>query len=79
MIQETLSPLLSQAVHVKVTGEVHGICRDPNDDYILECAMKAGAQLIIAGDKDLLALKGYRSIRIVTCRQYLEFNPTSDA
>jgi uncharacterized protein len=79
LIQETLSPLLSQAVLVKVTGEVHGVCRDPNDDYILECAMKAGAQLIIAGDKDLLALNGYQSIRIVTCRQYLDLDPTVDA
>ena len=33
---------------------------------------KADAQLIIAGDKDLLALRAYRGIRIVTARQYLE-------
>jgi predicted nucleic acid-binding protein len=59
-------------VRVKVTGEVAGVCRDPNDDYILECAVKANAQLIIAGDKDLLALAAYRGIRIVTARQCLD-------
>jgi putative PIN family toxin of toxin-antitoxin system len=72
MIQHRLSPFLSQAVRVEVTGEIAGMCRDPNDDCILECAIKSGARLIIAGDKDLLALGAYREIRIVTARQYLE-------
>ena len=72
LIQQRLGPLLSQAVHVMVTGEIASVCRDPNDDCILECAVKADAQLIIAGDKDLLALRAYRGIRIVTARQYLE-------
>jgi putative PIN family toxin of toxin-antitoxin system len=72
LIQQRLGPLLSQAVHVTVTGEIAGVCRDPNDDCILECAVKADAQLIIAGDKDLLALGAYRGIRIVTARQYLD-------
>ena len=57
LIQQRLGPLLSQAVHVTVTGEIADVCRDPNDDCILECAVKADAQLIIAGDKDLLALR----------------------
>ena len=60
LIQQRLGPLLSQAVHVTVTGEIADVCRDPNDDCILECAVKADAQLIIAGDKDLLALRAYR-------------------
>jgi uncharacterized protein len=72
MIRHRLSPFLSQAVRVEVTGEIAGTCRDPNDDCILECAVKSGARLIIAGDKDLLALGAYREIRIVTARQYLE-------
>jgi uncharacterized protein len=72
LLQQKLSPLLNQATYVKVTGEVTGVCRDPNDDCILECAVKAGAQLIISGDKDSLALEAYQTIRIVTCRQYLD-------
>lgn len=72
LIQQRLRPLLSQAVRVEVTGAIVDVCRDPNDDCILECAVKARAKLIIAGDKDLLALRGYRGIRIVTARQYLD-------
>jgi putative PIN family toxin of toxin-antitoxin system len=38
--------------------------RDPNDNIILECAVEAGAQLIITFGKDLLSLKQYDSIQI---------------
>ncbi len=76
-IRDRLRPFLRDAIHVKVTGEISGVCRDPNDDYILECAINADAQVIIAGDKDLLALGAYRGIRIVTARQYLDINASS--
>jgi putative PIN family toxin of toxin-antitoxin system len=72
MIQERLRPFLSEAMRVEITGKIDGACRDPNDDCIVECAVKAGAQLIIAGDKDLLSLREYQGIRIVTARQYLD-------
>lgn len=72
MIQERLRPFLSEAARIEITGEIAGICRDPNDDCIVECAMKAGGQLIIAGDKDLLSLREYLGIRIITAKQYLD-------
>lgn len=72
MIQERLHPFLSEAMRVEIDGDITGVCRDPNDDCIVECAMKAGAQFILAGDKDLLSLHEYRGIRIITARQYLD-------
>jgi predicted nucleic acid-binding protein len=71
MIRDRLRPFLSDAMYVAITGKISGICRDPADDCIVECAIKAGAQLIVAGDKDLLALGVHQGIRIVTARQYL--------
>ena len=65
-------PLRGEATRVEVTGEVAGVCRDPKDDCILECALKAGAQLIVTGDHDLLVLNEFRGIRIITARQYLD-------
>jgi predicted nucleic acid-binding protein len=41
---------------------------------ILECAELAGAQFIVTGDKDLLALHPYRGIRIVTPAEFLAGN-----
>lgn len=72
LIRRRLSPFLSQAMRIKVTGEITGVCRDPNDDCILECAVKAGACMILAGDMDLLSLREYCGIQIITARQYLD-------
>jgi len=46
-------------------------CRDPKDDKFLELAVNGRAQLIITGDKDLLALNPFRGIPITTPAQYL--------
>ncbi len=67
-----LGVLLKRSRRVVVTGLIKGICRDPNDDFILECAVVGGADLIVTGDKDLLSLARYENIRIVTARQDLD-------
>jgi predicted nucleic acid-binding protein len=54
-----------------VDGALHGVCRDPKDDMVLECAVNADAQLVVTGDNDLLAVEFFRNIRIVTPRTYL--------
>lgn len=39
--------------------------RDPDDNKILECALEAKADLVVAFDKDLIALKEYSGIKII--------------
>jgi len=75
--QDRFQVHLIEALRIQITGEVSGVCRDRNDDCILECALKAKAQFIITGDNDLLFLKEFRNIRILTARQYLELPPGS--
>lgn len=65
-----LNELLAQAVLIRVTGEIAGICRDPKDDAILETAWKAGADLLVAGDKDLLSLGSFKCAAIITPAEY---------
>ena len=65
-----LNFLLAKSVQVSITGRLH-VCRDPNDDMVLECAVAAGAQCIVSGDKDLLALDPYNGIRIVSPAEFL--------
>ena len=60
------------AVRVELEGRVTGICRDPKDEPILECAERAQAEYIVTGDHDLLSLGSYRGIRIMTARDYVE-------
>lgn len=66
-----LAAYFKGAIHVSITGTLH-ICRDPDDNMIIECAVKAGAEVIISGDKDPLSLRSYREIRIVSPAEYLE-------
>ena len=41
------------------------IRNDPDDDHVLACAVAAEADVIVGGDRHLLALKSYRQIQIV--------------
>ena len=47
-------------------------CRDPKDDKFLEVALNGKADLILAGDADLLALNPWQGIAIVQPTEYLK-------
>jgi putative PIN family toxin of toxin-antitoxin system len=46
-------------------------CRDPRDDKFLEVALNGRANLIITGDRDLLALDPFMGIAILSPAGYL--------
>ena len=61
------SHLISEVAQtVSHTSVVSGICRDSDDDQILSCALSAEADYLVTGDRDLLELKEFHGIRIVT-------------
>lgn len=65
----TLDELLTRYLNVAIVVEpeiVPQVVRDPDDDHVLACALTAQADLIATGDTDLLDLKAYRNISIVT-------------
>jgi putative PIN family toxin of toxin-antitoxin system len=47
------------------------VVKDDPDNRILECAVAGRAQVIVTGDKALLALKLYGKVRILSLRDYL--------
>jgi putative PIN family toxin of toxin-antitoxin system len=49
-----------------------GVCRDPNDDMVVACAVAAQAQYLVTRDKDLLTLRQYAGIRMVTPHEWLQ-------
>jgi len=54
------------------SNETIDICRDPKDNPVLECAVAGKADFIVTGDKDLLVLKSFRKIPIITPRKFLK-------
>jgi uncharacterized protein len=42
------------------------VCSDPHDDKFLACAIASGTQVIVSGDKALLAATGWSAIAVVT-------------
>ena len=49
-----------------------GVCRDEDDDVVLATALAGKADVIVTGDEDLLVLKKFRGIEILSPRQFLE-------
>ena len=48
------------------------ISRDNDDDKILQCGLDGDVDYIVTGDKDLLVLKEYETIKILNPKDYLE-------
>jgi uncharacterized protein len=48
------------------------ISRDKKDDKILQCGLDGNVDYIVTGDKDLLVLKEYETIKIIKPKDYLE-------
>jgi uncharacterized protein len=48
------------------------VCRDPDDDKLLEIAVGGGADVIVSGDGDLLVLNPFRGIPILSPSNFLE-------
>ncbi len=49
------------------------VCSDPHDDFVLAGAIAAGADCLITGDENLLALKEYRGLRILKPSDFWRF------
>lgn len=48
------------------------ICRDPDDDKFIECALDSKALYIVSGDKDLLSIEEYNGVKIITVAEFCE-------
>jgi len=64
--------IISEAIHSieRPSQLVQSVCRDPDDDAILACALEGRADYLVTGDVDLLELKFFKGIRIVTPRDF---------
>ena len=66
-----LPALWNMGEQVMRRQRVDAVKDDPDDNRILECALAAGADVIVSGDGHLLRLASYEGVTILTPRELL--------
>ncbi|MBI4146577.1 putative toxin-antitoxin system toxin component, PIN family [Candidatus Woesearchaeota archaeon] len=69
-IDDIINGILLYAEIVNTDARID-VVRDPKDNHIIACAMAAKAHYIITRDKDLLSLKEYAEIKMLTPEEFL--------
>ncbi len=69
---EALLAVMALRGQLVVPDRAIRICRDPNDDMLIEAALAGTARYVVTGDKDLLVLKSFETVRFVTPRIFLQ-------
>jgi putative PIN family toxin of toxin-antitoxin system len=77
-VVEFLEALAAASVLVPGRRRVRA-SRDPDDDKFLGAALEAGARFVISGDRDLLALRRFRNVRLVSPATFLRVLRDDDA
>jgi len=70
-ISHTALYLSDLARIVKPIKKIH-ILEDDPDNRVLECALHGKADAIITGDKEMLKLKEFEGVRIMSLKEYLK-------
>lgn len=70
-IQELVDILLTRCQIVEPASKFD-VVRDKSDNKVIECAFDGKANYVVTGDPDLLDLKEFKSIKIITAKEFLE-------
>jgi uncharacterized protein len=68
-----LADIAAQAVMVADPVDPPSVCRDPDDDYLVALSAASGADALITGDDDLLAIEGDQAgVEVLKPRQLID-------
>jgi putative PIN family toxin of toxin-antitoxin system len=73
LTEKSLAFLKSNLKVVKAQTLGKQVCRDVDDDNVLAGALSAKADCLVTGDKDLLILKKYKKIPIISPKDFWKF------
>ena len=48
------------------------VCKDPDDDKFLACALASKCKVIVSGDKNLLKVSGFGGIKVIRPRNFVD-------
>ena len=69
-IVQLINSISDVATVLKTTPWLKVLSDDP-DNRIVECALKAGVDFLVTGDKHLLTLRNYGNVKIITLANFL--------
>ena len=72
--RELFAKIASLCTIIQVEQVISGVCSDADDEKFLSCALAANVKVLVSGDRHLLDLKQYKSVRIMTAREFYEEN-----
>ena len=61
-----------EKLNVIVPERKISVCRDPDDDKFISCAIEGKCLYIVSGDNDLLSLGKIKNIKVVTISEFLK-------
>lgn len=70
-IEEMLLAFENYSELVNVSSKIK-ICRDPNDDFLLELAESGKADFLVTGDKDLIEIGRIGNTTIIKLSEFLD-------
>ncbi|MFC1646603.1 putative toxin-antitoxin system toxin component, PIN family [Candidatus Omnitrophota bacterium] len=70
-IKELFRLIKARALRIKLPAPFIKVCRDPRDNFILEVAVVSESDFIVSGDEDLLILKSFSGIPIVSPSRFI--------
>lgn len=76
LTEESLSFLKRNLTVVKAQPLEKQVCRDANDDKVIAGALSGKADCLVTGDKDLLILRKFKKMPIISPKDFWKFEST---
>lgn len=69
---QQIERLIKKHFHFVYPKKVLDVVRDEDDNRVLEAALEGRCDFVITGDQDLLELRNYKKIKILTAEEFLQ-------
>jgi uncharacterized protein len=73
VLQSYEAQIRHYSIAVPLGTHTVNVCRDPDDNKILETAYLGNCHFLVTGDKDLLELDSYQNIQIITPTDFVAY------
>jgi uncharacterized protein len=71
-ISEMLNLIAVHSEIIDVLRLPESICKDPDDDKFIACAISGKVKIIVSGDKNLIDTSGYKDIHVMNPREFCD-------